>query len=185
MPAPSDDRLPEALVELEQLLAVGGLGELRRDLQQLRAERAGRRAPRTVARGRRRSRPASRARWEQRREPVDRLDVLGDDREQIQAGGPPVVEHGRAPALAHPDETHLLQALDRLPDDVAVDLQRLAQLALGGDRRADAVGAGDDLRGDLLEDPVGQRASVECLQSHHARQLTEWLDQLSSVLRPD
>src|SRR5205823_14066446 len=97
---------------------------------------------------------------------LERARALGEERRQVKARALAKVEHLRSAALRDLHETDLFQSLDRLAYHVAVDAEDLAQLTLGRDRRSRRVAAADDLRGELLENPVGQRALLDGLQGH-------------------
>ena len=168
---PVENALPEALIEREQLDALAHLGEPIGDLEQLAAHLAV--GPLRAQARQVDTDPRSHLerRRQQRQQRLDGLGVLGDDRQQIQSGGLAEVEHLRAAALDDLDQPDLFQALDRLADDMTVDRQDLAEVALGGDRRAGRVATADDLGGELLEDLVRKRLLLHRSKGHRPSSL--------------
>jgi hypothetical protein len=102
----------------------------------------------------------------ERRQPVagrvrPGVRVLGQQREHVQAGAAPEVEHLSAAALRDLDQPDLREPLERLAHDVPVHAEDLRQRPLGRQARAGRVALLHDLRDELLEDLIGQRETAD------------------------
>ena len=87
--------------------------------------------------------------------------------------------------MAHRHQARLLQPLERLAHRAAIDAERFAEHALGGQRRSRRHRPADDLVAQLLEHGVGQRLLADRLEraacdgsSHVDHLIVNWYDNL-------
>ena len=105
--------------------------------------------------------------------------------EQVEAGVPPVVAHGRRAAVADLEQAGLRHPLQRLAHGGPGDAQHLGEPAFARQRVADGDLPVDDLGEDLVEHLVRHGAADHGLQRHGgtvARPWSEvkWYDQIAS-----
>src|ERR1019366_2419356 len=110
--------------------------------------------------------------------------VLGHQRQQIEARVAPEVEDSRRAAVRDANQLELLEALERLADDLAVDAEHLGQRSLRREAPARRVTLGHDLRRELIEDLVGEGSVVDGPEGHAWVSSGRWPDERSSTGNP-
>ena len=105
-------------------------------------------------------------RTQQRLRLLDRVRVLRDQRQQVKPGRPGEVEDLGPAALAHPDETDLLEPLQRLSHGVPIDPEDAGQRSLRRKLRPDPIPPAHDLPHQLCEHLVRKRLRLDCAEGH-------------------